>query len=60
MLTDLQRQAVVQHILNLPGVAENLSTASNLLTREIDNLAQALGIETEFVPFDDDFPEPSE
>jgi len=59
MLTDLERKKVVQHMLNLAGIAENLSSAADLLTREIDGLAQALDIQTEFVPFDEDFPDPS-
>nr|VFJ62160.1 MAG: hypothetical protein BECKDK2373C_GA0170839_10944 [Candidatus Kentron sp. DK] len=59
MLTDLQKKAVVQHILNLAGIAETRSTLSDNLTQEIDNLAEALDIECEFVPFDDDFPDPS-
>nr|VFK39451.1 MAG: hypothetical protein BECKTC1821D_GA0114238_100663 [Candidatus Kentron sp. TC]VFK41812.1 MAG: hypothetical protein BECKTC1821E_GA0114239_101448 [Candidatus Kentron sp. TC] len=59
MLTDLQRKAVVQHILNLAGIAEDLSTRSEKLTEQIDDLAQALNIQTEFVPFDEGFPDPS-
>nr|VFJ43126.1 MAG: hypothetical protein BECKDK2373C_GA0170839_100419 [Candidatus Kentron sp. DK] len=59
MLTDLQRKAVVQHILNLAGIAENLSSQAETLTEQIDDLAKALDIECEFVPFDDDFPDPS-
>jgi len=59
MLTDLERKAVVQHMLNLAGVAENLSTQAESLTEQIDNLAKSLDIECEFVPFDDDFPDPS-
>nr|VFK80265.1 MAG: hypothetical protein BECKSD772D_GA0070982_109713 [Candidatus Kentron sp. SD]VFK80268.1 MAG: hypothetical protein BECKSD772D_GA0070982_109717 [Candidatus Kentron sp. SD] len=59
MLTDLQRKAVVQHILNLAGIAENLSTKAESLTEQIDDLAKALDIECEFVPFDVDFPDPS-
>nr|VFJ69078.1 MAG: hypothetical protein BECKFW1821C_GA0114237_101748 [Candidatus Kentron sp. FW] len=58
MLTDLERKAVVQHILNLAGVAEQLSNQASILTEQIDNLAQMLGIEAEFVPFDDNFPDP--
>nr|VFJ76053.1 MAG: hypothetical protein BECKFW1821C_GA0114237_109610 [Candidatus Kentron sp. FW] len=59
MLTDLERKVVVQHILNLAGIAEELSNQASILTEQIDNLAQMLGLETEFVPFDDDFPDPS-
>lgn len=58
-LTDLEREKVVQHILNLSGIAEALSTLSDSLIEQIDDLAQALDIETEFAPFDDDFPDPS-
>lgn len=58
MLTDLERKAIVQHMLNLAGVAENLSTAAALLTREIDDLAKRFDIECEFIPFDEDFPDP--
>nr|VFK48682.1 MAG: hypothetical protein BECKTC1821E_GA0114239_112412 [Candidatus Kentron sp. TC] len=59
MLTDLERKKVVQHILNLAGIAESLSTAADNITQEIDNLAQALDIQCEFVPFDGDFSDPS-
>nr|VFK22534.1 MAG: hypothetical protein BECKMB1821G_GA0114241_100258 [Candidatus Kentron sp. MB]VFK28882.1 MAG: hypothetical protein BECKMB1821I_GA0114274_100764 [Candidatus Kentron sp. MB]VFK74132.1 MAG: hypothetical protein BECKMB1821H_GA0114242_100163 [Candidatus Kentron sp. MB] len=59
MLTDLEKKKVVQHILNLAGIAESLSTAAENITQEIDNLAQVLGIECEFAPFDEDFPYPS-
>nr|VFK42554.1 MAG: hypothetical protein BECKSD772F_GA0070984_11248 [Candidatus Kentron sp. SD]VFK48527.1 MAG: hypothetical protein BECKSD772E_GA0070983_11298 [Candidatus Kentron sp. SD] len=31
MITDLERKAVVQHILNLAGIAETLSTLSDNL-----------------------------
>ena len=37
MLTDLERKAVVQHILNLAGIAEDLSTKAESLTEQIDN-----------------------
>nr|VFJ93628.1 MAG: hypothetical protein BECKLFY1418B_GA0070995_104816 [Candidatus Kentron sp. LFY]VFK21879.1 MAG: hypothetical protein BECKLFY1418C_GA0070996_110510 [Candidatus Kentron sp. LFY] len=57
--TDLQRQAVVRHISNLADIAENLSTKAESLTEQIDDLAKALDIECEFVPFDDAFPDPS-
>nr|VFK24430.1 MAG: hypothetical protein BECKMB1821G_GA0114241_100845 [Candidatus Kentron sp. MB]VFK30689.1 MAG: hypothetical protein BECKMB1821I_GA0114274_101721 [Candidatus Kentron sp. MB]VFK75346.1 MAG: hypothetical protein BECKMB1821H_GA0114242_102021 [Candidatus Kentron sp. MB] len=59
MLTDLQRKTVVQHILNLAGIAESLSTLSDSVIKEIDNLTQALDIECEFVSFDDEFHDPS-
>nr|VFJ93076.1 MAG: hypothetical protein BECKLFY1418A_GA0070994_102824 [Candidatus Kentron sp. LFY] len=59
MLTDLEKKKVVQHILNLAGIAESLSTAADNITREIDNLAEALDIQCGFVPFDEDFPDPS-
>nr|VFJ92804.1 MAG: hypothetical protein BECKLFY1418A_GA0070994_102632 [Candidatus Kentron sp. LFY] len=53
MLTDIERKKVIQHILNLAGIAETLSTQANLLTKQIDDLALALDIEREFVSFDE-------
>nr|VFK51230.1 MAG: hypothetical protein BECKTUN1418D_GA0071000_100626 [Candidatus Kentron sp. TUN] len=54
MLNDLERKKVVQHILNLAGIAEDLSTKAASLTEQVDDLAKALEIECEFVPFDED------
>nr|VFK37191.1 MAG: hypothetical protein BECKSD772F_GA0070984_10127 [Candidatus Kentron sp. SD]VFK41459.1 MAG: hypothetical protein BECKSD772E_GA0070983_10126 [Candidatus Kentron sp. SD] len=50
MITGLERKKVVQHILNLAGIAESLA-------KQIDDLAKALDIECEFVPFDEGFPD---
>nr|VFK59525.1 MAG: hypothetical protein BECKTC1821F_GA0114240_103424 [Candidatus Kentron sp. TC] len=55
MLTDLQRQAVVQRILNLAAIAENLNDAANSITKEIDDLAEALEVGSEDMPLDEDF-----
>nr|VFK04849.1 MAG: hypothetical protein BECKH772A_GA0070896_104702 [Candidatus Kentron sp. H]VFK04914.1 MAG: hypothetical protein BECKH772B_GA0070898_105032 [Candidatus Kentron sp. H]VFK05182.1 MAG: hypothetical protein BECKH772A_GA0070896_105152 [Candidatus Kentron sp. H]VFK06258.1 MAG: hypothetical protein BECKH772C_GA0070978_103374 [Candidatus Kentron sp. H] len=59
MLTDSEKKAVVQHMLNLVGIAENLSTIADSLTEKIDSLVQALDIQCEFVPFDNNFLNPS-
>nr|VFJ98768.1 MAG: hypothetical protein BECKH772A_GA0070896_101472 [Candidatus Kentron sp. H]VFJ99018.1 MAG: hypothetical protein BECKH772B_GA0070898_101482 [Candidatus Kentron sp. H]VFK03780.1 MAG: hypothetical protein BECKH772C_GA0070978_101452 [Candidatus Kentron sp. H] len=50
---------MVQDILNPAGIAESLATAADNITQEIDNPAEALDIECGFVPFDEDFPDPS-
>nr|VFK26467.1 MAG: hypothetical protein BECKMB1821G_GA0114241_102127 [Candidatus Kentron sp. MB]VFK30368.1 MAG: hypothetical protein BECKMB1821I_GA0114274_101521 [Candidatus Kentron sp. MB]VFK75189.1 MAG: hypothetical protein BECKMB1821H_GA0114242_101721 [Candidatus Kentron sp. MB] len=42
MLTDPLRKAVVQHIMNLLGIADNLSELYDALIDQIDDLAQAL------------------
>nr|VFK51611.1 MAG: hypothetical protein BECKTUN1418E_GA0071001_100618 [Candidatus Kentron sp. TUN]VFK54025.1 MAG: hypothetical protein BECKTUN1418F_GA0071002_10367 [Candidatus Kentron sp. TUN] len=50
MLTDLERKAVIQHILNLAGIAESLSAQAESLTEQIDDPAKALEIESELIP----------
>jgi len=52
MLTQTQRTAAVQHIMNVTGLMQQIE-------EELDQLAGSLELEVEFIPFDEDFPDPS-
>nr|VFK58691.1 MAG: hypothetical protein BECKUNK1418G_GA0071005_100436 [Candidatus Kentron sp. UNK]VFK68524.1 MAG: hypothetical protein BECKUNK1418H_GA0071006_100338 [Candidatus Kentron sp. UNK] len=42
MLTDLERKKVIQHILNLAGIAEDLSNQAEILTEQNDSIELVL------------------
>nr|VFJ70570.1 MAG: hypothetical protein BECKFW1821C_GA0114237_10247 [Candidatus Kentron sp. FW] len=52
MLNEATRRAAIQHITNTTGLMQQIE-------EELQQLAELLEIEVEFVPFDDDFPDPS-
>ena len=52
MLDEDTRRDVIQHAMNVTSFLQQIE-------EEIQTILEILGIETEFVPFDDDFPDPS-
>jgi len=52
MLTQTQRTAAVQHISSVTGLMQQIE-------EELDQLAGALELEVEFIPFDEENPDPS-